>query len=213
MHLHPSQISRIDGNSLCRNEVYPIMSMNYMIQQASDATISELHRTPALITSFVSSPFPVAPQRVGFLSRLLGMGAAQSVAEPVSFESGNDFCDLGKGWHGLHFLFTGSDWKGNPPASFLLNWGCEIGNVDLNYGPARSFTSAETIDIYHFLESIHHEFLRAAFNPSKMMELEIYPFVWNRDESIDELLKAFDAAKSFVQTAVSREYGLVVHLG
>jgi len=187
--------------------------MNYMIQQASDATIAELHATPTLITAFISSPFPSLPKAAGFLSRLFGTGTAQPVDDSTTFATGTDYCDVGGDWHGLHFLFAGSDWNGEPPASFLLNWGTEIGAIDLNYGTARSFTSAEALEIHRFLQSLDHETLNAAFDSGKMIEMEIYPFAWDREDILEELLVTFDSIKSFVKTTVERSHGLVVHLG
>src|SRR5687768_15824950 len=31
-----------------------------------------------------------------------------------------DELDLDKAWHGLHFLFTGTEWEGDEPACFLV---------------------------------------------------------------------------------------------
>ena len=58
-----------------------------------------------------------------------------------------DLFALDKSWHGIHFLLTGSAEGVRPPVDFILMGGREIGDLDLGYGPARAFTSAETKQI------------------------------------------------------------------
>src|ERR1700722_3238791 len=51
--------------------------------------------------------------------------------------------DVDKAWHGLHFLLTGTAWEGAPPLDFIVKGGRQIGDVDVGYGPARAFSSAD----------------------------------------------------------------------
>ncbi|MCG6157082.1 YfbM family protein [Rubinisphaera margarita] len=192
------------------------MSMIYVIQQASEDTIGKLHETPRLIYSFVGGEVP-EPRSHGFFARLLGARYHRPVSSaPVTFETVDEICDLDKAWHGLHFLLTGLDWEGDPPAAFLLNWGTEIGNVDLGYGPARSFTPGETGQIHEFLQRTDVTTLRSRFDATTMMDLDIYPSIWDRDpteDSLGYLLEFFEALRRYVSSAFVRRYGLIVHLG
>src|SRR5262245_45909058 len=47
-----------------------------------------------------------------------------------------DALDLGKAWHGLHFLLTGTAWEGDGPLAAAILGGEEI-TGDLGYGAAR----------------------------------------------------------------------------
>lgn len=195
------------------------MSMIYILQQASEETIGRLHETPNLIYSFVGAESS-APRPPGFFARLLGAKPAPVVeipSDPVAFETVDEICDLDKAWHGLHYLFTGSDWEGKPPAAFLVNWGTAIGNVDLGYGPARSFTTEETVQIHEFLQRTDVATLRSRFDAATMMELDIYPTIWDRDAAEDDtlgyVLEFYEPLRKYVSSAVTRNFGLVVHLG
>ncbi len=48
--------------------------------------------------------------------------------------------DLDKAWHGIHYLLTGTAWKGEPPLCYLVRGGQTIGDVEVGYGPARVST-------------------------------------------------------------------------
>jgi hypothetical protein len=51
--------------------------------------------------------------------------------------------DLDKAWHGIHWLLTGTADSGSEPLCYLLAGGTQIGDIDVGYGPARSFSAEE----------------------------------------------------------------------
>lgn len=74
--------------------------------------------------------------------RLVSDGQLEEpIADPEQIEgflyesdgSSDDEEYLDKAWHGLHFLFTGTAWEGDPPLNFLVSGGREIGDVDVGY--------------------------------------------------------------------------------
>jgi hypothetical protein len=66
-----------------------------------------------------------------------------------------------KAWHGLHFLLNGDPWSGSPPLDFIVG-GEAIGEVDVGYGPARGFSSAQVAAIHEALAPITWDELRAS---------------------------------------------------
>ena len=128
----------------------------------------------------------------------------------------DDVMDLDKAWHGLHFLFTGSDWSDDFPEGFLVACGKPVGDVDVGYGPARSFSPSEVEEIAAFLEAQKEGTLRQRLDPKAMAELEIYPGIWAEDTNLDEeweyLLDGFRRMKEFVREAVSKKMALLVYL-
>jgi hypothetical protein len=190
------------------------MSMIYCLQQASDATLKRLHAEPALITAFLGIERPTR-KPPGLIGRLLGAKTPppDPPAAPVTFERSAEVCDLDKAWHGMHFLFTGSDWEGDPPAGFLVNWGDEVGTIDVGYGPARTFTSAQVLEIEAFLAGTAEELLRSRFDQERMMELQIYPTIWDHDpdddDTLDYVLSFYQELKKYVASAAARGWGLV----
>jgi len=201
------------------------MGMIYGLSQASEADLERLHQNPKQIHAFLSRNYPQkpsSPPRPGLFARLFGWRQPEAsipndlpATEP--FTVGTEESDLDKAWHGLHFLFTETAWDGVPPASFLLKGGREIGAEDVGYGPASSFTPSEVRDVDEYLRQLDPQVLRTRFNPDRMMKLEIYPTIWDRDPAEDDtlgyLLEYFEILREFVSKTAARGLGLVVYTG
>lgn len=129
---------------------------------------------------------------------------AADVASPAEL-------DLGETWHGLHFLFTGTAWDGEPPLGFLVVGGQEVG-VDLGAGLARIFGIEQVKAIAAALASYSVEDLRRAFDPEKFAAAGISPEVWDEpyQELRDQYAAALEDLKDFVQRAAAAERSLVV---
>ncbi len=126
--------------------------------------------------------------------------------------------DIDKAWHGLHYLFTCKAGEGDALLSFILAGGQEIGDEDLGYGPGRAFMPPEVKRIAAALEKLSPDELRRRYNPAEMMELGIYPAIWDRppDEDYDGLsylLDYFGMLKSFLRKGAEGGLGLIVYVG
>jgi len=178
------------------------MSMIGNLARIQNDTLLKLRQSPEQITSLLYPDMPAA------------VPAASLTPIPEA-----DTMDLDKAWHGLHFLFTGSDWEGDFPGGFIVTGGEPVGDVDVGYGPARSFTPDEVGKIAKFLESQKETDLRQRLDPEKMAELEIYPDIWDRisnpdeeNEEWDYLLDGFRRMKQFIQEAATKRMALLVYL-
>lgn len=124
--------------------------------------------------------------------------------------------DVDKAWQGLHFLLTGSAWNGEPPLNFLVSGGREIGDVDVGYGPARGFTSADVAEISQALGQITSDDVRARFDGERLMEAQIYPEIWDRnpaeDDTLGYLVANFESMKGFLERAAAKSSGLLVYI-
>ena len=124
--------------------------------------------------------------------------------------------DVDKAWHGLHYLLTGTAWEGDSPLDFILAGGREIGDVDVGYGPARAFRNPELREITRALDPITPEALRERFDPQRMLELGIYPEIWDSDPREDDtlayLLEYYGVLKDFLARGAARGDGLIVYL-
>lgn len=191
------------------------MSMIFNMLPVPTETLSFLQQNPSSITEFLYPGSNQSPAGPGFFKRLFGAkpkDEPNTATNPIAELKRGEEISLDKSWHGLHYLFTGTTWEGEPPASFLLNWGSEIGDVDVGYGPARGFTAQETSTISHYLSSITIETLTQRYNPQRMMELEIYPTIWDRDGELDYLLEYFPILSNFVNESRAKGMGFVVYL-
>lgn len=110
--------------------------------------------------------------------------------------------DLDKAWHGLHFLLTQSAWGGDGPLAFLVNGGEADEEADMGYGPARTFSKAETQAIAKALDAIDVATLEKRFDPAKMAAEEIYPSIWDEGEgALEYVISYFEVARDFVRRA------------
>lgn len=123
-------------------------------------------------------------------------------------------CYLDKAWHGLHFLFTGTAWGGCFPKSFLLVGGQEVGEDELI---SRLYRPAEVDELAAWLATQTREILAARFEPARMIALDIYPSIWDRDPAKDDtlgyLLDSFDDLQAFVAETQRKGLGLRVSVG
>ena len=185
-----------------------------------DDNIRRVLADPPLIWSVVA---PDEPGRVGrerkrprgLLARLFGRKPAPADPFPLWLPDGEGKrMDLDKAWHGIHYLLTGTSFKGGFPLNFLVLGGEQLGHVEVGYGPARVFTSAQVREIAAALAPIDETSLRDRFNPDEMMKLAIYPAIWDRDPADDDTFaycaEFYSEMKAFVADAAERGVGLVV---
>ncbi|WP_395751684.1 YfbM family protein [Prosthecobacter sp.] len=129
----------------------------------------------------------------------------------------DDDLDIDKTWHVLHFLFTGFAWDGGFPAGFLLSCGEPVGDVDVGYGPARSFTPREVKQISQFLTNLKPAAVRDRLKPALMKKFEIYPGPWKGDEKVEEEWPYFEGGLedtiAFVREAAEKDLALLVYIG
>lgn len=136
--------------------------------------------------------------------------------EPIHALSDGDKADLDKTWHALHFLFTGSNWEGDFPQGFLVSCGDEIGDVDVGYGPARSFSAAQVKEIAEFLARLDLTELKGNFDFAAMQELHIYPNIWDDPADLEDeweyVMGGLDELVSFVKETAEKGFALLVYL-
>jgi hypothetical protein len=166
----------------------------------SDATIERLLADPPLVWQILAPDDPAAvaaartPPGPGFFGRLLGRKAPAVPPAPPPLELGPGEGDLGpdgdleKSWHGIHYLLTGTAWEGDPPFNFLLAGGREL-DIEIGMAPPRAHSAAEVRDIAAALARVEDAELRRRFAPADMMQLEIYPEIWDRDPTEDDTLQ------------------------
>ena len=189
------------------------MSMCYTLYAASDETITKLLEAPDLIHEFLQFGASPATAHPGLWNRLFRR-STKPAKSSCEFSTGISPCSLDKSWHGLHYLFSGSDWEGDPPQGFLLNSGVEIGEIDLSYGPARAYLAQECRQFDEFLESLSIDSLQERFDPERMSKYEIYPNCWEHDplEELNYLSEFLAPLKSFMRAVSHQGLGAVAVL-
>jgi hypothetical protein len=151
-----------------------------------------------------------------FLRRTAGSAPSTPVPkldlDPASVRS----IDLDKAWHGIHFLLNGTADQGTPPLDFMVEGGLDVGSEHWGYCSPRAFQPEEVQAIASALEPLTEDQLRSRFDPEKMINLGIYPSIWDRnpeeDDTLSYCIEYFREMREFVADTARRGDGLVVTL-
>ncbi len=189
------------------------------LARITDELRRQVHADPRLVTQLLYPDVRAdAVAKPSLLSRLLGRAHAanERVLAEISPIAERDQTDIDKSWHAIHFLLTGSDWDGDFPNGFLVSCGDPVGDVDVGYGPARSFSSGQVAKIADFLTAQSDADLRKRLDYAQMRELEIYPSIWDDEEAmVDEweyILDGLQTTRDFLSEAKDRSLSLLVFL-
>jgi hypothetical protein len=197
------------------------------LYRASLEEIRMLVETPTSIDAFCEASMWAPPVREvrpqGMLGWLMKLSPVQvfetdpDAAPPPDRPPDRPHCDLEGVWHGLHFLFTGTAWKGAEPACYLILGGDEIGDADeLGYSVLHALSPEKIEKFDAFLRSLSRAELERRFNPARMIELAIDPKHWNHTEDgyrpFDRLLAGYDALRAFVEETAHANAGAVVYV-
>lgn len=142
------------------------------------------------------------------------LDAPEKVVEllyPDDDEDPPNSMDVDKAWHGLHYLLTGEAEGGEEPLSLAILDGAEIG-PELDFGPARYLTVEEVKAVAQALAALMPEALAQRYNPRAMQEKQIYPEIWEDDNSVDYLLDFFPALQQFYADAAARGDAVIHYL-
>ncbi|MGD9683201.1 MAG: YfbM family protein [Candidatus Obscuribacterales bacterium] len=123
--------------------------------------------------------------------------------------------EMGKLWHGVHFLLTGSPWEGEEPACYLLHGGETIGDIDVGYGPARAINPQQVKAFHEFLKKINRKEIEKRFDQDAFAKNEIYPSIWKNGsdrESIDDLDSSIQELRDFLEVGAKTSCGAVMWL-
>ena len=123
------------------------------------------------------------------------IAAPDSVVDFLNTEPEFDleFLDVDKAWHGIHFLLTGSQWKGDAPLGNAVLGGIEFGD-DVGYGPAKYITAKEVAEVHSALSRVSVDELMSRLDLNVMREQEIYPSAWRNLEEEQAYLGGYYVA-------------------
>lgn len=124
--------------------------------------------------------------------------------------------DLDKAWSGLHFTLNGGDEDTGSPLGFLMHWGEYLEEIDVGFGPPRIIRPAEVKDIHAALTALSNDEFKARYQPKRMAKREVYPRIWDNEESyqenLDYLEEYLEELKTFIAMANANNYGLIISI-
>jgi hypothetical protein len=147
-----------------------------------------------------------------FEARMLSAARAEEVAADPGLLEGlveedtarEEFLDLDKAWHGLHWLLTGTTDDASTATGAAIMGGTEIGE-DWGYGPPRLLRPGDVRRVADALGEVDGDDLHGRFDPTAMTAADVYPFIWDEDDVFAEYLApSFEMLRDFYARAASR---------
>ena len=123
--------------------------------------------------------------------------------------------DIDKSWEGILFLLTGQSLAeaDHPLAAVLFSGQIVDENQDLGYGPAHYVTPEQVSEINAQISKISFADLEQKFDPAKMMELGIYPEIWDEDdEAIDYLSENYNLIRDIYEKAAANGEAIITFI-
>lgn len=200
------------------------MGMSCSLHRATAAEIEELIRNPDDLARFLGlddGP-PVREVRpkglLGLLLRLTPITITEVDPDAPEWKAPapdpEKSIDIDKGWHGLHFLLTGTADEGEEPACYIWKGGEALDDE----GFGRALRPDQVRRFGAFLSTLSTADLERRYDHVRMTKLEIYPFdVWKPSATPDDspfewLLECFKDVQSFVDRAAAAGDGVIVHI-
>jgi hypothetical protein len=203
------------------------MGITCALYRATEDEIDRLIEDPATVGSFLNPDdalaLPVKTVRLkglaGLILRLFPITITEVVSEPTERASvpvidPDRSIDIEKGWHGLHFLFTGTAEEGEEPACYLLRGGEDLDDE----GQARALRPNQVRRFAEYLSTLTPAELTRRYDSERMTKLEIYPdSIWMRPSSPDDsplqwLLTCFSDVQWFMDRAATANDGVIVNI-
>lgn len=121
--------------------------------------------------------------------------------------------DLGRAWHGIHFLLSGSAWGGTPPAFDAVLGGVQLGDPT-TYEPVRLLDVSAVVAVATHLAAHGPGVLTPRFTHRALQQAEVYPDdAWREPDALPTfLLPAYGRLTAFFCAAAAARDAVLVQL-
>lgn len=123
-------------------------------------------------------------------------------------------CILETGWHGLHWLLTGTADGGDEPWCYLLRGGTEMTTEDLLESAPR-FLNRHQVEAWHrALQSVTETALAQRFDPEAMAAAQVYPasfWISNNQEPWELLWQTHQNLRDFLASTEQQGAGILIY--
>jgi hypothetical protein len=119
---------------------------------------------------------------------------------------------LGRAWHAIHFVLTGSRLGGEAPLNFLADEGTPVGDVDVGFGPARVLTSRQVRRLAEALVPLDIPAFARKVDVQALDDAAIYPGEWSHNGSGESLSTSYQALRDLVLRSAEAGLGLVLYI-
>ncbi len=147
------------------------------------------------------------------LEEILNNSAA--LEDKIYSEDKDNITDLDKTWDGIIYLLSGQGLEGADPDLIRPIFSGQMVDEeqDLGYGPAHYLTPDQVAEINDAISEIQISEWKAKYNPTEMMELNVYPSIWDEgDEAFEYLADEFDSMQKTYSEAAANGQGLITYI-
>lgn len=123
--------------------------------------------------------------------------------------------DIDKSWDGIIFLLTGESLANAQHNLVRVLFSGQIidEEQDLGYGPAHYLTAEQVVELNNEISVITIADLKEKFNPQKMIELEVYPTIWDEgDDAFDYVVDGFLTVQNVFANATKNGEAIITFL-
>ena len=124
----------------------------------------------------------------------------------------SDLLDIDKAWEGIIFLLTGQCLAeaDHPLVAVLFSGQMVDSDQDLGYGPAHYLRPHQVAELNDQIAAITVDDLKQRSDAAQMMELGVYPEIWeDDDEAFDYLSGYFTSVQQFYSDAASNQQAII----
>lgn len=153
------------------------------------------------------------------LATILRLKANPSEVEEFIYPDDGDsepenYIDLDKAWHCIHFMLTGSVDDNSGPLGSAVLGGVEIGD-DCGYGPARIIEPKQVDIIATALASIDENNFKSRYAPDAMQAADVYladMCVRDGNDALEYIVQNYHNLTAFYRDAARRGDGAILWL-
>ncbi|MBC7884571.1 MAG: YfbM family protein [Saprospiraceae bacterium] len=135
--------------------------------------------------------------------------------EDADDESPN-LTDIDKAWEGIIYLLTEQTIANtdHPLVRVLFSGQIIDEEQDLGYGPAHFLTPEQVAELNIEISKITIADLKEKYDPKKMMELEVYPTIWEQDgdDAFDYIREYFESLQQVYSDATKNGEAIITFL-
>jgi hypothetical protein len=119
--------------------------------------------------------------------------------------------DIDKSWDGIIYLLTGSSSSdtSKPLSRLIFSMNLVDEQQQLGAGPAHYLMPPEVRELNNLIKDIVPEQLRERFDAGRMLELGIYPKVWQHEAAADYLIEYFETIQEVFAAAAAADQAIV----
>lgn len=120
--------------------------------------------------------------------------------------------DVGRAWHAVHALLSGSADPGTGPAAAAVLGGLPLGDPS-SYEPVRLLPAGQVVEVAELLRGLRPDALALRFDAAALRRAQVYPDVWDDPAALSGfVLPAYARLRAFYAEAAAAGDAVLLQL-